>query len=86
MGLDQTGGGLWGVSIGSIEDGFTETGREELAGTGSDAGGLCKKVGGIGGGDNVTFHQEGRGSGVQDVVNSVPIDRFPHTCDHLYIG
>ena len=49
LGLDRTGGGLWGVGIGSIEDGFTETGREELAGTGSDAGGLRKKVGVSGG-------------------------------------
>ena len=49
LGLDQTDGGLWGVGIGSIEDGLTETGRDELAGTRSDAGGLHKKVGGIGG-------------------------------------
>ena len=47
LGFNQTDGGLWGVSIRSIEDGFTETGREELAGTGSDAGGLHNKVGGI---------------------------------------
>ena len=33
----------------------------------------------------VTFHQEGRGSCVQDVVNSAPIDRFSHASDHLYI-
>ena len=39
-----TGGPLRGVGIGSNEDG-----RDELAGTGSNAGGLRKKGGGVGG-------------------------------------